>query len=332
MRRSLIRQLLSLSLLGFSLITPQPALANSSDWLQVERFKEVLEEAEKGKLQAMYEVGLKYQRGRGTERNIPKAAEWYGKAAEANHALSMARLGILYVEGNGVERNLNKAIELLSKAADQDIASARYQLANMHELGTGFDKDLEQAIRLYRQAANGGYYPAQDKVEELSALLKQKKRRNAAVSTPQPQPQPQSQPETTVAILKGNWQRSGRYAAYLPSNISRCREQDDIIKCISTPQERSTGAQIITYNTEATLSNFNEKQFHISYVNNVLEVEQQENTRIDVYGEGEARTPTNSGIQPGQKSSPHQLECTLESRDTVSCVKDQYRQVSFTSQ
>ncbi|MDZ7661205.1 tetratricopeptide repeat protein [Thiohalophilus sp.] len=326
MRRSLIMRLLSLSLLGFSLMTPQPALANSSDWLQVKRFKEVLKEAEKGKLQAMYEVGLKYERGRGTGRNIQKAAEWYGKAAEANHALSMARLGILYVEGNGVDRNLNKAIKLLSKAAEQDIASARYQLANMHELGMGFDKDLKQAIRLYRQAANGGYYPAQGKVEELSALIGQNKRRSAAVSKRQPQQ------DITAAILKGNWQRSGRYSGYLPSNISRCRKQGKIIKCISTPQERSTGAQIITYNTEATLSNFNGKQFHISYVNNVLEVEQQESTQIEVYGEEESRTSTSGGIQPGQKSAPHKLECTLESRDTITCVKDQYRKVSFTTQ
>ena len=326
MRRPLLTQLLSLSLLGFSLMTPHPALANSSDWLQVERFKEVLKEAEKGKLQAMYEVGLKYERGRGTGRNIQKAAEWYTKAAGANHALSMARLGILYVEGNGVEHNLNKAIELLRNAAAQDIASAQYQLANMHELGTGFDKDLRQAIRLYGQAADGGYYPAQGKVEELSALLSQKKRRNVAVSTPQPQQ------NTTATILKGNWQRSGRYSGYLPSNISRCRKQDDLIKCISTPQERSTGAQIITYNTEATLSNFNGKQFHISYVSNVLEVEQQKSAQIEAYGEEESRTSTSSGIQPGQKSAPHQLECTLESRDTITCVKDQYRKISFTTQ
>jgi len=305
-------------------MTPQPALANSSDWLQVERFKEVLKEAEKGKLQAMYEVGLKYERGRGTGRNIQKAAEWYTKAAGANHALSMARLGILYVEGNGVERNLNKAIKLLSKAAEQDIASARYQLANMHELGTGFDKDLTQAIRLYRQAADGGYYPAQDKVEELSVLISQKKRRSAAVNKPQQ--------ETTAEILKGNWQRSGRYSGYLPSNISRCREEDEIIKCISTPQERSTGAQIVTYNTEATLSNFNGKQFRISYVSNVLEVEKQESAQIEAYGEEESQTSSTSGIQPGQKSAPHQLECTLESRDTITCVKDQYRKVSFTTQ
>ena len=235
-----------------------------------------------------------------------------------------ARLGILYVEGNGVERNLNKAIKLLSKAAEQDIASARYQLANMHELGTGFDKDLTQAIRLYRQAADGGYYPAQDKVEELSVLISQKKRRSAAVNKPQQ--------ETTAEILKGNWQRSGRYSGYLPSNISRCREEDEIIKCISTPQERSTGAQIVTYNTEATLSNFNGKQFRISYVSNVLEVEKQESAQIEAYGEEESQTSSTSGIQPGQKSAPHQLECTLESRDTITCVKDQYRKVSFTTQ
>lgn len=341
---SLTLRLLSVSLLGFFLLGMQPAIANSADWLQVKRYKEVLQEAQKGKVQSMYEVGLKYERGRGTQRDMQKAAEWYEKAAEANHTPAMARLGILYVEGNGVKRDLNKAIELLKRAAEQGVASAQYQLASMYELGTGVDEDLREAIRLYDQAAKGGYYRAQEKVKELSRLLKTRKRNSVSVAELEPQttgkpssPLPKqtgsndSDKRTLAFLLQGNWQYRGHPVGYLPSTITRCRGQGKNIKCISTAQERSTGTEIIIYNTEATLSNFNGKQFEITYLNHILEIEKEENSRQAVYEENISPATTQSRFQPGQPSKTHKLVCTLQSRNNITCVKDGFRKRNFTT-
>ncbi len=331
--RLYLRQLFA-SLLGFSLLIIQPVFADSSDWVQVQRFKQVLKEAQEGKLQSMYEVGRKYERGRGTRRNMQKAAEWYNKAANASHAPSMARLGILYVEGNGVKRDLGKAVELLTRASAQNVASAQYQLANMYELGMGVDEDLDRAISLYRKAAKGGYYRAEKKVKELVSLLARNKPGGASGSQAERTASSKRSSRalaTIAAILKGNWERAGRPAGYLPSSISHCRGQNENIKCISTAQERNTGAEIITYNTEATLSDFNGKRFHITYMNNVLEVEQEERTTALGYEEEEARAASGTHIKAGQQGKSHKLDCTLEKPNRISCVKDRLRSLRFTS-
>jgi len=328
-------RLLSVSLLSLSFAISFPAFADSSDWVQVKRFEQVLKEAQAGKVTSMYEVGRKYERGRGTNRDMAKAAEWYRKAANANHAPSMARLGILYVEGNGVKQDLDKAVKLLTDAADQNVASAQYQLANMYELGTGVEEDLNKAISLYRKAAKGGYYRAQTKVEELTAVVQgqsgtpvKKSAKAAAKPT-----QRVTRGMTTVAnILEGNWVRGRRPTGYLPSSISQCRSQNENIKCISTAQERSTGTETITYNTEATLSDFNGKKFRISYVNNVLEIEQQESTNVAGFEEeASSSTSAKTRLKAGQQSKPHQLECTLEKPDSIRCVKDKLQTLHFTS-
>jgi len=327
-------RLLSVSLLSLGFAISIPAFADSSDWVQVERFNQVLKEAQAGKVTSMYEVGRKYERGRGTNHDMAKAAEWYRKAANANHAPSMARLGILYVEGNGVNRDLDKAVKLLTEAAEQNVASAQYQLANMYELGTGVDEDLNKAINLYRKAAKGGYYRAQTKVEELTAIVQGKNGAPAKKSATAAKPaQRVTRGMATVAnILQGNWVRGRRPTGYLPSSISQCRGQNENIKCISTAQERSTGTEIITYNTEATLSDFKGKKFRISYVNNVLEVEQQESANVAGYEEeASPSTSAPSRLKVGQQSKPHLLECTLEKPDSIRCVKDKFQTLRFTS-
>lgn len=342
MRLSVAIKILTTGVLGIALLLPATAPANTMDWLQVKRFKEVLEQAEAGKVQAMYEVGRKYERGRGTELNMQKAAEWYQRAVEANHAPSMARLGILYVEGNGVKRDLNRAVKLLTRAAQEDIPSAQYQLASLYELGIGVDEDLQQAVNWYRKAYEGGYYRAGDKATKLSAQLNAQSApapepEPTTASTPAPKPAPKpakrasSNLRTIAAILNGNWQRRNRPAGYLPSAISQCSGQNQGIHCISTAQERSTGSETITYNTEASLSDFNGTEFRISYSNNILNVEKNNDATASGFDEEESSTTGRSRLA-GARESAHQLECTLENPNLIRCTKDKLLKLEFSSQ
>lgn len=293
-----------------------PVHADTSDWVQVKRFQQLEEDAKQGKLQAMFEVGRKYERGSGTMRSMVKAAEWYEKAAAANHPGAKARLGILYVEGNGVKKDLNKAVRLLSEASEQNIASAQYQLASMYELGIGVAVDINQAISLYRKAAKGGYYQAEDKARRLAGGGATGGAGKASA--------------TADTLLKGSWQRLGRPVGYLPSSISHCSNNAGILKCISTAQERSTGREIIAYNTEATISEFSGNRFRIEYVNNVLEVEMKEsNAAFDEGDEDEAAT--SSRVQAGRQETVHVLECTLDKPKALTCTKNKVRTLKFTS-
>ena len=141
-----VTQLKVLSLLLITLCISLPLQANQDDWVLVDRFKRQLASAEQGKVKAMYAVGKLYERGRGVQRDLTKAAEWYQKAADAGQTSAQSRLGIMYFEGRGVPQDYDKALKLLQAAARDNVPSAQYQMANMYELGTGVPQDLEKAI------------------------------------------------------------------------------------------------------------------------------------------------------------------------------------------
>ena len=151
--------------------TSLPSYANIADWGMVQQFNKKLEQANEGKISAMYDVGNLYMRGRGVNRSMTKAAQWFQKAASTGHAFAQARLGILYFEGRGVKQNYPRALKLLNAAAKQNVPSAYYQLANMFELGTGVPQNLHQSIYWYKKAEKSGYYLAKAKIERLEKRL-----------------------------------------------------------------------------------------------------------------------------------------------------------------
>ena len=297
------------------LILSLPAHANIADWGMVQQFNKQLELAKAGKIQSMYEVGNLYMRGRGVNRNMEEAANWFQKAANTGHASAQAKLGILYFEGRGVKQDYNKAIKLLNAAAKQEVPSAYYQLANMFELGTGVRQDLHQSIYWYKRAEQSGYYLAKAKIEKLEKRLA-----NGVVDTPATQnvvKQNTSSP-LLAALLRGRWLKRKTAVGYLPSSITNCaKESNNSISCISTSQERSTGAEIVTFNTESTITIKNNKQFDISYSNNVLDVSLQ---KVED-GNGQLITPTTTRIKKGKQGKVRQIQCQLKDNKTISCTK-----------
>jgi hypothetical protein len=236
---------------------------------------------------------------------------------------------------------MKTAVNLLTEAANENIPSAQYQLGSMYEVGNGVDQDLDRAISWYRKADQNGYYRAGDKVKELAAELNNSPAPSAAPQRAASAPAPADKPaatsapsasrgvSTVAAVMEGNWQRRGKPAGYLPSAISQCRPQNGVIKCISTAQERSTGTETITYNTEATLTNFNGNQFDINYSNNVLEVEKEKDAAAPGFDEDNAESSGTSRIASGKTSTTHKLECTLVNPQSIECTKDQFRKVQF---
>lgn len=305
---------LIISTLTFSL----PASANIADWGMVQQFKKQLEFAQSGKIQAMYDVGKLYQRGRGVNKNINKAAEWFQKAADAGHAASQAQLGILYFEGRGVPQDYNKAVSLLNAAAKQNVPSAFYQLANMFELGTGVRQDLYQSIYWYKRAQKSGYYLADGKIERLEKRL-----HTGSVNKDHSKSQAKSTEKLAASplmqtLLNGRWLKRKTAVNYLPSKVTNCaKDSFNSISCISTAQERSTGSEVITYNTESHITTKNAKTFEITYINNVLEVGLLET----VDGNGQVIKPTSSRIKTGKQGKEKSLSCNLVNNKTISCSK-----------
>ena len=73
-------------------------------------------------------------------------------------------LGVMYAKGRGVERNEAKAVELLTLAADKGDANAQLNLGIMYAKGRGVDKDEVKAFQLWERAAEQGHASAQSQV------------------------------------------------------------------------------------------------------------------------------------------------------------------------
>lgn len=331
---------------------PATALADD-DWVLTDRYKMQLKQAQGGDALAMYEVGRMYERGRGIDQDMSKAAEWYKKASDKGQQEARARLGILYLEGLGVERNVNKAAELLLSAAKAGVSSAQYYLAAMYEQGDGMPRDEQQAIQWYKAAADGGYYQARARIAALSGKPAAAPRKPAAAAVKEPKPaavtaaapasSPASAPVAAAqnvptkekpgealmqAILAGNWVNKNEPASFLPSRTTICESTGELqLKCISGELLRSAGGMTISYVLEASLSGFNASdQFKVEYVNNVLGTKQAQQTAA-IEGSG---PPLAFNVKTGRQSTVHKLNCELEEENKLVCVKDRITTITFT--
>jgi len=305
------------------LIAPINSFANPDDWGMVQRFNTQQKLANQGNIKAMYDIGKFYERGRGVNKNMVKAAEWFQKASSGGHAAAQARLGILYFEGRGVTKNNKKAIKLLNAAAKKNVASAQFQLANMYELGAAVSKNLNTAIFWYKKADKNGYYLAKAKVAHLQQLLKAT--RDSGKLGPSPTvvtkaKQKPTKPGSALlkAIGEGRWLKRKNPVGYLPSTITTCAKKAyNSMHCISTSQERDTGSEIVTYNTESTITTKNKKDFQVIYSNNVLEVSTYSSKDGDGLNEGV--TPTR--IKTGSQGKKKKLNCKFKNENLISCTK-----------
>jgi TPR repeat protein/transglutaminase-like putative cysteine protease len=89
--------------------------------------------AAQGESTSEFMLGIAYESGEGTVRNLPLAASWYRKAAEQGLSPAQKNLGILYANGNGgVQRDLVQAhmwFNLAAMHGDEQAAKNRETVA-----------------------------------------------------------------------------------------------------------------------------------------------------------------------------------------------------------
>ena len=59
---------------------------------------------------AEYNLGSRYQNGKGTPKDDAQAAGWYRKAAKKRYAPAQFNLGSMYSMGDGVLKDLGQAV------------------------------------------------------------------------------------------------------------------------------------------------------------------------------------------------------------------------------
>jgi hypothetical protein len=311
-----------LFLLCVLLALATPLLADSADWVQVERFKKQLQQAEAGKVQAMFEVGRMYELGRGVDTDYATAAQWYQRAVEAGNADARGRLGRLYLYGKGVPRDPARAFRLLQEAAQQNVPSAQFELGHLYETGTGVDRNPDAAIKWYQRARDGGDYRAE------AALRKLQARRHATPPAPAPKPAAATVP-LHEQILAARWEFRDQPAVWLPSEISKCQAEAQTLQC-HAELTRETETEIITYRSEAILENFRNGTFRIRYVNTILDVKPKQ-AASGAFDENDIAEAGDANLKPGHKTREQKLECRLKDTRHVLCKKGVLHEYLFTA-
>ena len=121
--------------------------------------------AEQGDVNAQYELGLGYDKGKRVPKDVRKAIEWYTKAAEQGHIIAQYNLALCYRYDY---KDARTAVEWYTKAAKQGYALAQNSLGYCYETGIGVPIDERKAIGWYTKAAEQGMNEAKDALKRLN--------------------------------------------------------------------------------------------------------------------------------------------------------------------
>lgn len=113
--------------------------------------------AEAGDADAQFALAKIHQAGAdGVAASLPKAINWYFKAASQDHVAAQLSLGLLLLDDvtkAGAKRNPTQAFEWLTKAANAGNAAAQHRLGLMLLEGDGVEKNAPAGIARLESAA-----------------------------------------------------------------------------------------------------------------------------------------------------------------------------------
>ncbi len=329
-----------MSILIFMVFLPITGHAYEGDYVWEDKFVKALPKANDGDPEAQYKVGVMYEKGRGTDKDLAKAFEWYVKAAEQGQFKAAHKLGFSYLRGRGVEQNSELAYKWFKIAADKGYERAQYYLGEMYEHGSGVAQNYDHAIEWYQKAAAGGYQPASEGVTRVIAAKEESDRQKESVerrrteaaaraklsdngpAKAQKVSMKASPPTTKELLMKGGWKKRKAPVEFLPSEIAQCTDTGRAIECMSDELTRNIGVADISYRTKAVLYSIKDSgSFKISYRNNVTDVEITD-PQFEKKG---GPPPVSLGWQDGK----HSLDCEIKDDNQLICKKDKVRSVTF---
>lgn len=118
------------------------------------RARSIWEElAEKGDGQAMNNLGVLYDQGKGVEPDAGRALHWFSQAANAGNTAGMNNYGRFLEQGKGIAPNPEEAARWFDMAARQGQPEAQFNLGYLYEHGRGVPRDDAAAAAWYSRAA-----------------------------------------------------------------------------------------------------------------------------------------------------------------------------------
>jgi TPR repeat protein len=113
-------------------------------------------EARKGDPEASYWLGVMFENGAGTKKDIDTALTWYRKSAEAGQVKAMLKLGELYMQGTDVLHDFDEARKWLEPAAREGDVDAMRDMGTLYAHGWGVKQNAIRAYIWFDYAASRG--------------------------------------------------------------------------------------------------------------------------------------------------------------------------------
>ena len=110
--------------------------------------------AQQGHGEAMFFLGLMYERGNGVAQSPQEAVRWYTRSALRGWSDSMFNLGQKYYKGQGVPQDLTKAADLFFLVATTGDPDGQWAFGVLVAAGEGREKDLIEGCGWLLLAAN----------------------------------------------------------------------------------------------------------------------------------------------------------------------------------
>jgi len=99
-----------------------------TDNVSKKQFTKFQKDAEKGDVEAQYNLGCCYYSGTGVKKDYAEAVRWYRKAAERGNIYAQFNLGEAYRKGEGVPQDSAAALMWQRRAAEQGDAEAQFNV------------------------------------------------------------------------------------------------------------------------------------------------------------------------------------------------------------
>jgi TPR repeat protein len=141
-----------------------------------EAFSVLQRAASRQSADAMFSLGSLYREGKGCDKDLQQAADWYERAAELQFAPAYLRLALLYMPNDAGTslakppyggQPLERALEYYEKAVEAKDVPAKHNLAVILFIGKGgVQKDQTRAQQLWKEAADEGFAASQVRYAE----------------------------------------------------------------------------------------------------------------------------------------------------------------------
>jgi uncharacterized protein len=106
-------------------------------------------------------IAALYANGEGVPADLPRAIEWYKRAAIQGHTQAQTNLGAMMLSAHEALQNEVEGVRWITIAAENGDPFAQANLAGLYTKGRGVAQDDAAAASWYRRAAEQGHYPSQ---------------------------------------------------------------------------------------------------------------------------------------------------------------------------